>query len=102
MGRRTRLTCGGPFLLVLGRDAPCLKVQRKVRLRAVQIRFVVTFYNNTGAMAFKEACEERGVAGELIPIPKQLEAGYGLAWSAPLTVRVTLMAAARRPLNRMV
>ena len=76
---------------MLGRDAPCLKVQRKVRLKAVQIRFIVTFYNNTGAMAFKKACEERGVAGELIPIPKQLKAGCGLVWSAPLTARVALI-----------
>ena len=42
-------------------------------------------------MAFKKACEERGVAGELIPIPKQLEAGCGLVWSAPLTACVALM-----------
>ncbi len=31
------------------------------------------------------------MAGELIPIPKQLEAGCGLVWSAPLTARVALM-----------
>lgn len=57
----------------------------------MQIRFIVTFYNNTGAMAFKKACEERRVAGELSPIPKQLEAGCGLVWSASLTARVALM-----------
>ena len=68
-----------------------MSTRRKVRLRAVQVRFIVTFYNNTGAMAFKKACEERGVAGELIPIPKQLVAGCGLVWSAPLTARVVLM-----------
>ena len=68
-----------------------VSAQRRGRLRAVQIRFIVTFYNNTGTMAFKKACEERGVAGELISIPKQLEAGCGLVWSAPLTARVALM-----------
>lgn len=42
-------------------------------------------------MAFKKACEERGVAGELIPIPKQLEAGCGLVWAAPLTALMRLL-----------
>ena len=78
-----------PFFYCLT-GARRLEAQREVGVRAVQVRFIVTFYNNTGAMAFKKACEERGVAGELIPIPKQLEAGCGLVWSAPLTARVAL------------
>ena len=57
----------------------------------MQIRFIVTFYNHTGAMAFQKACEESGVEGHLIPIPKQLTAGCGQVWSAPLTARVKLM-----------
>lgn len=42
-------------------------------------------------MAFKKACEERGVAGEFIPIPKQLETGCGLVWAAPLTALMRLL-----------
>ncbi len=57
-----------------------------------EIRFIVTFFNHTGAMAFQKACLERGVPGKLIPIPKQLEAGCGQVWSAPLSARKQLMA----------
>ena len=56
-----------------------------------EIRFIVTFYDTQGAMAFQTACETRGVEGRLIPIPRALQAGCGMAWSAPLSARVGLM-----------
>ena len=56
-----------------------------------EIRFIVTFYNTAGAMAFKETCEERGIEGRLIPIPREIKAGCGMVWSAPLTARKGLM-----------
>lgn len=54
-------------------------------------RFIVTFFNHEEAMAFQDACERNGVDGRLIPIPRQLTAGCGLVWSAPLTARAPLM-----------
>jgi hypothetical protein len=56
-----------------------------------EIRFIVTFYNTAGAMAFKQACEERSIEGHLMPIPKEIKAGCGMVWSAPLTARKPLM-----------
>jgi hypothetical protein len=56
-----------------------------------EIRFIVTFYNTAGAMAFKQACEMRGVEGHLMPIPREIKAGCGMVWSAPLIARKELM-----------
>lgn len=62
-----------------------------------EVRFIVTFYNNAGAMGFKAACEQKGVEGRLIPIPADLKAGCGLVWSAPLTARKGLVAMLEDP-----
>jgi hypothetical protein len=62
-----------------------------------EIRYIVTFYNHTGAMAFQKACMDNGVPGKLIPIPEQLEAGCGQVWSAPLTARKGLTALLEDP-----
>lgn len=34
-------------------------------------------------MAMERFCKEQGAAGRLIPVPRQISAGCGLAWSAP-------------------
>lgn len=35
-------------------------------------------------MAAERYCKEQGISGRLIPVPRQLSAGCGLAWSAPV------------------
>ncbi|MGI6105963.1 MAG: DUF3343 domain-containing protein [Raoultibacter sp.] len=45
---------------------------------------IVAFYTTTDALAFQSACERRGVPGKLMPIPRQMSAGCGLAWRTPL------------------
>ena len=34
-------------------------------------------------MAFEDYCIRQGAEGRLIPLPKEISAGCGLAWSAP-------------------
>ncbi len=46
-------------------------------------RLIVAFFTTHDAMAFEEACLSRGVPGRLIPLPREISAGCGLAWSAP-------------------
>lgn len=43
---------------------------------------VVTFDATAAAMAAEKYCLERGVPGRLIPVPRELTAGCGLAWKA--------------------
>ena len=52
-------------------------------MRAKERRLIVAFYTTHDAMAFEDFCAERGVGGRLIPLPRQISAGCGLAWSAP-------------------
>ena len=41
---------------------------------------ILTFHTTTEAMAMEKRCEENGIPGRLIPIPREITAGCGLAW----------------------
>ena len=43
---------------------------------------VVTFEATAAAMAAEKYCLEKGVPGRLIPVPREITAGCGLAWKA--------------------
>ena len=45
-------------------------------------KLVITFYTTTEAMAMERLCRERMAPGRLIPVPRQISAGCGLAWCA--------------------
>lgn len=51
-------------------------------MRQKELRVVISFQNTTSAMAMEKLCKERGMGGRLIPIPRSITAGCGLAWSA--------------------
>ena len=52
-------------------------------MRKKEKRLIVAFYSTHDAMAFEDCCHENGVPGRLIPLPREISAGCGLAWSAP-------------------
>lgn len=52
-------------------------------MRAKELRLIITFDTTAQAMAMERFCKEHGLAGRLIPVPRQITAGCGLAWSAP-------------------
>ena len=56
-------------------------------MREKQRRFVVTFPTTAGAMAMEKRCREAGVPGRLIPLPRAINAGCGMCWSAPAESR---------------
>lgn len=41
---------------------------------------VITFHTTAEAMALEKFCRDQQVPGRLIPVPRQLSAGCGLAW----------------------
>lgn len=49
-------------------------------MRQKKAALVVTFSATTDAMAMERYCQERGLPGRLIPIPREIHAGCGLAW----------------------
>ena len=46
-------------------------------------RLIAAFRTTHDAIAFEAACARRGEEGRLIPLPREISAGCGLAWSAP-------------------
>ena len=54
-----------------------------VKAQEIEAWFVVTFCSATEAMEAEEKMKEKKMPGRLIPIPGQISAGCGLAWSAP-------------------
>lgn len=41
---------------------------------------IITFRTTTEAMAMESKCGQKGIPGRLIPIPREITAGCGLAW----------------------
>lgn len=56
-------------------------------MREKQLRLITTFHNTTSAIAMEKRCREAGVAGRLIPLPGEISAGCGLAWSCEPELR---------------
>ncbi|MBS5144773.1 MAG: DUF3343 domain-containing protein [Butyricicoccus pullicaecorum] len=52
-------------------------------LRKKEARIVITFRTTTAAMQTESLAREMKLSGRLIPIPREITAGCGLAWSAP-------------------
>jgi hypothetical protein len=63
-------------------------------MRPRQLRLIVSFHTTTAAMAMERYCLEKAVPGRLIPIPREITAGCGMAWSAPPEEKETVLRAA--------
>lgn len=64
-------------------------------MRQKEDRIVVTFHTTAEAIAMETACKDRGVGGRLIPVPRQISSGCGLAYSAPAAVRESVLGVIR-------
>ena len=49
-----------------------------------EMKLVITFHTTTDAMAMEQACKTAGADGRIIPVPRAISAGCGLAWCAKL------------------
>ena len=56
-------------------------------MRKKELKLVVTFHTTADAMAMEKACKEHKVPGRIIPVPRVISAGCGLAWCAELNER---------------
>lgn len=50
-------------------------------MRQKEWKLVITFHTTSDAIAFEKACKENGKPGRMIPVPRELSAGCGLAWA---------------------
>ena len=51
--------------------------------REKSLKVVLTFHTTTQAMMTEQYARQKGIPGRLIPVPRQISAGCGMAWSAP-------------------
>lgn len=58
--------------------------------REKTMKVVFAFPTTTMAMKMEAAAKAKGVSGRLIPVPRQISAGCGMAWCAPVADRVSL------------
>ncbi|RHP32805.1 DUF3343 domain-containing protein [Lachnotalea sp. AF33-28] len=56
-------------------------------MRERKLKLVITFPSTTQAIAMEKKCGENGAAGRLIPVPRQISAGCGIAWCAEVSER---------------
>ena len=45
-------------------------------------KMVITFFTTTDALAMEYLCKENQLSGRIIPVPGNISADCGLAWSA--------------------
>jgi hypothetical protein len=55
--------------------------------REKELKLVITFHTTTAALAMEKLCKNEGVSGRLIPVPREISAGCGLAWCANISDR---------------
>lgn len=62
-------------------------------MRKKEIKFVVSFHTTADAMATEKGCKDLGIVGRLIPVPRQISAGCGIAWCSPMEEKDKVSAA---------
>lgn len=59
-------------------------------MREKKMRYLVTFHTTVGAMAMEKFCKNNNLPGRLIPVPREITAGCGMAWCADIEDRERL------------
>jgi len=64
-------------------------------VRKKELKLIVTYHTTADAMAMEKICRQQQVPGRLIPVPRTISAGCGLAWCAGLEERERLLGVMR-------
>lgn len=62
-------------------------------MREKKPALIVTFATTAAAMEAESFCTARQLPGRIIPVPREITAGCGLAWKAPADARELLAGA---------
>lgn len=60
-------------------------------LRKKEPKVVITFHTTAEAIAMERACKTARLSGRMIPVPRELSAGCGLAFCAPVEEKEKLL-----------
>jgi hypothetical protein len=61
-------------------------------MRKKTLKLVITFRTTTESMAMEKLCKENAADGRMIPVPREISAGCGLAWAADPEEKENLLA----------
>ena len=64
-------------------------------MREKQLYLIITFHTTSAAMAMEALCAEKGLPGRLIPVPREITAGCGMAFRAEVEQEQSLLDAAK-------
>ena len=64
-------------------------------MREKRLYLVITFHTTSAAMAMEAMCAEKGLPGRLIPVPREITAGCGMAFRADVEQEQSLLDAAK-------
>ena len=64
-------------------------------MREKRLYLVITFHTTSAAMAMESLCAEKGLPGRLIPVPREITAGCGMAFRADVEQEQSLLDAAK-------
>jgi len=64
-------------------------------MRAKTPALIITFPTTAAAMEMESFCAANQLPGRIIPVPREITAGCGLAWKAPPEAEELLMSALR-------
>lgn len=48
---------------------------------------LLTFFTTAGVMAMERSCQEAGLPGRIVPVPRSITADCGLAWRCEPSLR---------------
>ena len=65
-------------------------------MREKKLWLILTFPTTTAAMAMETLCAKESLPGRLIPVPREITAGCGMSWRAPVESREALIAAVQQ------
>lgn len=52
-------------------------------IRKKEPKVIITFHTTAGAIELERSCKAEKIPGRIIPVPRELSAGCGLAWCSP-------------------
>ena len=64
-------------------------------MREKRLYLIITFHTTSAAMAMEALCAEKGLPGRLIPVPREITAGCGMAFRAETEQEQSLLDAAK-------
>lgn len=55
------------------------------------LKVIITFSSTSESLKMEKICRKNGIKGRLIPVPREISAGCGMAWSSEIDLKDELL-----------